>query len=188
MNLLEEYKELYYKEIETASRLDNKITTCITFLTILGSAQILLWTQLANYGPVWYTGIYLALCLLGTVMFFVCIGMFFKAYCGYEMYLFPVKAIAEQHADVLSRVAEGQKEQADRILEMKMAERFINDAIHNRQINAQKNNRHRRLLNTLLLAFAVTFLAYALGVFISFYETKTSEKTMQETVISQEVE
>lgn len=68
-----------------------------------------------------------------------------------------------------------------------MAERFINDAIHNRQINAQKNNRHRRLLNTLLLAFAVTFLAFALGVFISFYETKTSEKTMQETVISQEV-
>ncbi len=32
MNLLEEYKELYYKEIEFNDRLNNKITTCITLI------------------------------------------------------------------------------------------------------------------------------------------------------------
>ena len=37
--LLQEYKELYYKEIEHSERLNSKINVCITFLTILGSAQ-----------------------------------------------------------------------------------------------------------------------------------------------------
>ena len=43
MDLLQEYKELYYKEIEYSDRLSNKINVSISFITILGSAQIILW-------------------------------------------------------------------------------------------------------------------------------------------------
>ena len=49
MDLLQEYKELYYKEIEHSERLNNKIGMCITLLTILGSAQVLLWTQFKTF-------------------------------------------------------------------------------------------------------------------------------------------
>ena len=49
MNLLEEYKDLYYKEIEYSERLNNKINTGITFLTVLGSAQIILWVQFKSF-------------------------------------------------------------------------------------------------------------------------------------------
>ncbi len=43
MDELEEYKELYYKEIEYTKRLNSKINTCMTFLTIIGSGVILVW-------------------------------------------------------------------------------------------------------------------------------------------------
>lgn len=63
MNLLEEYKDLYYKEIEFNDRFNNKITTCITFLTVLGSALIFLWSKLKDYEIDWYTILYLLFCL-----------------------------------------------------------------------------------------------------------------------------
>lgn len=37
MNLLSEYKGLYLHEIEHSDRLNNRISTCLTVLTILGS-------------------------------------------------------------------------------------------------------------------------------------------------------
>lgn len=188
MKLLEEYKELYYKEIEDANRLDNKITTCITFLTVLGSAQILLWTQIETYEPVWYTGIYLGFCLAGAVMLCVCIGLFFRTYSGNETHLFPIEDFARQHMNVLARVRKEQRDEAEQLLELKMAERFVNDAIYNRKMNNRKNMRHKWLLRTLLLAYTVTFLTFALGVSISFYETQTAEGSTRETTMIREAE
>lgn len=39
MDELEEYKELYYKEIEYTERLNSKINMCMTFLTIRGAVK-----------------------------------------------------------------------------------------------------------------------------------------------------
>ena len=57
IDLLQEYKEQYYKEIEHSERLNGKINTMITFLTILGGAQVLLWTQMKDFEAEWYLGI-----------------------------------------------------------------------------------------------------------------------------------
>lgn len=119
INLLEEYKDLYYKEIEFNDRLNNKITTCITFLTVLGSALIYLWTQIKDYNSCWYTCIYFIFCILNTVMFIVCIFMFFKTYSGYDRPTFPIKAIAIQNTNVLNSVKPEQREQANKLLEQK---------------------------------------------------------------------
>lgn len=51
MDELEEYKELYYKEIEYTERLNSKINMCMTFLTIIGSGVILVWSQLGKASP-----------------------------------------------------------------------------------------------------------------------------------------
>lgn len=101
MNLLEEYKDLYYKEVEFNDRLNNKITTCITFLTVLGSALILLWTQFKNYNFCWYTILYLIFCIVDTMIFFICIKMFIKSYSGYKRPNFPIIEIASQNMEVL---------------------------------------------------------------------------------------
>lgn len=179
MDLLQEYKELYYKEIEFNDRLNNKISTCITFLTIIGSALILLWTQFKNYELLWYTGVYLVFCIIATVMFCICIGMFFKTYSGYKTQLFPIKSTAIQNTTVLNSVQESQKNEAYEILELKMAERFINDAIHNRELNIKKNNRHRNLIKMITATFIVTFLSFAINVSIDYYE---SSQNVQETM------
>ena len=39
MDILQEYKELYYKEIEFKDAMNNKIGTSITFLTVLSTGH-----------------------------------------------------------------------------------------------------------------------------------------------------
>lgn len=179
MDLLQEYKELYYKEIEFNDRLNNKITTCITFLTILGSAQLLLWTQVKNFELLWYTGVYFTICLISTILFCVCIGLFFRTYSGYKTQLFPIKAIAMENTKILNQIPPEQKEAAKEVLKIKMAERFINDAIHNRELNTTKNNRHRTLIKTIMATFIVTFIAFVINVSIDYHESINSNDAQQ---------
>lgn len=84
MDELENYKELYYKEIEYTERLNSKINTCITFLTIIGSGLILVWSQLEKVGSGIQFWLYLILCAISSVLFIVCIYFFYKAYSGYN--------------------------------------------------------------------------------------------------------
>lgn len=174
MNLLEEYKELYYKEIEYSESLNNKIGTTITFLTILGSAQILLWTKIKEFQLYWYTGVYLILCCISTILFLICIGIFIKTYSGHKTQKFPIRDVAIHNSNVLNNVSEDQEELAKKNIEICMAARFINDAIHNRKVNIIKNDRHRMLIKLLLIAFVTTFITFAINVVIDIYETKTN--------------
>lgn len=179
-DLLEEYKELYYKEIEFNDRLNNKITTCITFLTVLGSALIFLWTQIKNFELFWYTGVYLTFCIINTVMFFICIFLFFKAYSGYDRPTFPIKSTAVQNTNVLNSVNPEQKDLAKDLLGQAMAIRFINDAIENRKLNTIKSNRHKKLIQVIMATFIITFITFAINISIDFYETKTLQNNTQQ--------
>lgn len=184
MNLLEEYKDLYYQEIEYSERLNNKMGNCITFLTIIGSALILLWSQIKNYEPLWYTGVYLVFCIISTIMFCVCIFKFFRTYSGYKTQYFPIKDVALQNMRVLNSVPENQKDKAYELLEVKMAERFINDAIHNRENNTEKNNRHRNLILMLMATFIMVFISFAINISIEYYETNYTSQDVQQIYIN----
>lgn len=179
-NLLQEYKELYYKEIEFNDRLNNKITTCITFLTILGSSLILLWTQIKNYQMLWYAGVYLVFCIIATIMFVICIVLFFKTYSGYGRHMFPIKEIAIQNSNVLDNVSKEQIDLAIKLLETNMAQRFINDAIQNRELNMIKNNKHRTLIKMIMTTFIVILITFSINVIIDFYEVKFTQNNIQQ--------
>lgn len=71
-------------------------------------------------------------------MFVICIFMFFKTYTGYDRPTFPINDIATQNTFVLNSVATNQRNEANKLLEQTMAERFINDAIKNRELNVTK--------------------------------------------------
>lgn len=179
MNLLQEYKELYYKEIEFNDYLNNKITTCITFLTILGSAQILLWTQFKDFPLTWYTGVYLVFCCASTILFLICILLFFRAYSGYKVRRFSIKLNAQQNTNVLNSVPPEQRDIALKELERTMSERFVNDAIYNRELNITKNNRHRFLIQIIMIAFVVTFVTFSINIGIGYYESKHANNETQ---------
>ena len=46
MDLLQEYKELYYKELELKENMSNKIGTSITFITFLCSGHMFMWNKM----------------------------------------------------------------------------------------------------------------------------------------------
>jgi hypothetical protein len=180
MNLLEEYKDLYYKEIEFNERLNNKITTCITFLTILGSALILLWTQLKNYILCWYTILYIIFCVIDTLMFVICIVMFIKSYSGYKRPNFPIKEVAMQNMNVLSKIPQDKTNEIMGKLESVMAQRFINDAIQNRNLNIIKNRRHKQMIMMITATFIITFITFGINISIDYYEYKFLNDNVQQ--------
>ena len=171
MDELENYKELYYKEIEYTERLNSKINTCITFLTITGSGLILVWSQLEKVGSGIQFWLYLILCAISSVLFIVCIYFFYKAYSGYNIHYYPIKEMAIVCNQTYELAEKGQikKKQAEKHIKDMMSERYLNDAIHNREQNRLKNERHRRLINFIAITFMVILINYASSVYILNY-------------------
>ena len=50
-----------------------------------------------------------------------------------------------------------------------MSERYLNDAIHNREQNRLKNDRHRRLINLIAITFMFILINYAASVIYKNY-------------------
>lgn len=170
MDLLQEYKELYYKEMEFSNKLSEKINICITFLTILGSGQVLLWTQSLEFEISVYTSIYFVMCCISTGLFITCLFKFYKAYSGYKTQYFPIKAMARAVKETY--YIANKKEAADKHVYDMFCERYINDAIHNREVNKEKNNNHKVLISWICRAFVFLIISYTIGICINHYESK----------------
>lgn len=171
VDLLEDYKELYYKEIEYTERLNSKINTCITFLTIIGSGVILVWSQFGEVYSSEYFWTYLILCGVSSVSFIFCIIFFYKAYTGYEIHYFPIKDMAIACNETYKLVYKGliEREQAEKHVKNMMSERYLNDAIHNREQNSLKNKRHRRLIHFVAITFIILLTSYAFSLYLANY-------------------
>ena len=160
MDLLQEYKELYYKEIEHSDRLNNKISTCLTILTIIGTAQIFLINELIlNLSLSWFFIFYFILCLVSSIMCSKCLICFIKAYSGYEYYYFPITGAKNYIDQIKTNESLSDDKQLAYIKEM-MERKFINDAIQNRQQNTKKNLLHRNLNIWLVRTFIVVMFSF----------------------------
>lgn len=104
----------------------------------------------------------------------------FWTYSGYDRPTFPIKDVVTQNMYVLNNVNPSQKDSAIKLLEEKMAERFINDAIKNRELNVVKNKKHYWLIRMIMATFVVTFITFAINVSISYFESKTETENIQE--------
>lgn len=174
MNLLQEYKELYYKEIEHSERLNNKIGMCITLLTILGSAQVLLWTQFKTFEYHIYSKIYLIACIVSLILFILSAFKFYFSYSGYKYNYFPIEDMAKVTINTYKIAGDNKKDikLAHNHIYNMYCERFLNDAIANRKINISKNNKHKKLTQIICISFIVTAIVFSYGIGIDYYETK----------------
>lgn len=109
--------------------------------------------------------------------------MFFRAYSGYDRPTFPIKDIAIQNTKVLNNVDPSQKDNANKLLEQKMAERFVNDAIKNRELNITKNKKHYYLIRMIMSTFIITFITFAINVSIDYYESKLIQENIPQIYI-----
>lgn len=185
MDLLQEYKDLYYKEIEHSERLNNKSGMCITFMTVLGSAQVLLWTQFKTFEFSIYSTIYLILCSVSLIFFVISAWKFYSTYSGYKYNYFPIEDMALATIETYQVAGNDKKDikLADKYIYNMYCERFLNDAIANRDINITKNNKHRKLTQILCISFIVTAIVFACGVGIDYYETKCVDQTTTHIII-----
>lgn len=185
MNLLEEYKDLYYKEIEYSERLNNKINTGITFLTVLGSAQIILWVQFKSFNLKIYTIIYFISCLISFLLFIMCVYRFYKTYTGYKYNYFPIEDMALTVVKTYQIAGDNKKDikKANKHIHNMYCERYLNDAINNRKNNEIKNNRYKKFTNCICITFIITIFVYALNIGIEYYESKTLNNNTNHVII-----
>lgn len=174
IDLLQEYKELYYKEIEHSERLNNKSGMWITLLTILGSAQVLLWTQFKTFENHIYSKLYLVLCIISLFLFVFSALKFYFTYSGYKYNYFPIEDMANTTIETYNIAGNNKKDirLANIHVYNMYCERFLNDAIANRDINIIKNNKHKKLTRIICISFIITGIVFAYGVGIDYYETK----------------
>ena len=101
----------------------------------------------------------------------ICIIFFYKAYSGYEIHYYPIKEMAVASNETFKLVDNGQikKKQAEKHVRNMMAERYLNDAIHNREQNRLKNKRHRRLIHLVAITFMILLVNYAVSIYFSNY-------------------
>ena len=109
--------------------------------------------------------------------------MFFRTYSGYDRPTFPIRDVAIQNTHALNDVAPKQRKNANKLLEQKMAERFINDAIKNRELNVIKNKKHYYLIRMIMASFIITFITFAINVSIDYYESKLVHEEMYQIYI-----
>ena len=245
MDLLSEYKELYYKEIEHSERLNNRASNGITVLPILGGTIIYAWTQLLDYGcswdiillttgccsvsllftisfllllknllenersnhPIkitisliviitlsiplaliwlrftndnseWYLKLYIYECCISSYIFLICFIFFIRAYAGYRINYFPIRDMAKGIQEIYEKngvLPFSDNHDIESIVSAYLAQRFINDAIHNRKVNVQKSRRQLRLIILIIIAFLAVFVTLTTILAIKLYHPKTSQ-------------
>lgn len=185
MDLLQEYKELYYKEIEHSERLNNKSNMCITFLTVLGSAQIFLWTQFKTFEFSLFSIIYLCLCIFSLILFVISAFKFYYTYSGYEYNYFPIDDMVKASIKTYEIAGDNQNDinLAEKHVYNMYCERFLNDAIVNRETNIIKNNKHKNMTKTLCISLILTAIVFMYGVCIDYYETKYIDSNITHIII-----
>ena len=165
MDLLSEYKELYYKEIEHSERLNNKIPTSITFLSIAGTGIIFLGREAFPFLCRLSNIAFMMFLVMSVALFAVSLVKFYIAYTNYSYNYFPIN-------DAKSRVDEGQRliqstrddnteKEVYKNICQKFADAFISAAIHNRVENARKSKNHN--------SFIMWVFATLISVFIAFF-------------------
>lgn len=162
MDLLQEYKELYYKEIEFKDAMSNKIGTSITFLTVLSTGHMFMWDIMVELQIVIHIIPILFLLLEMISVFFTGLSMynFYKAYFKYNYHLVSVKEIKsaiENNKKLIEHYTEEEIEAAN--IEM-MCGTFSKYAIINREENLRKNRWQMKLSSSIIKAIVFLILAY----------------------------
>ena len=157
MDLYREYKDLYYREIENSDRLNGRVSTCLSFLTIIGAGEVFIARELIRLYPfsTALSFVFLGLCVLSIVSFLFCIASFIRAYTGYTYHFFPTTGIRDFIADT-RRYTCGQPDGEEiffEYIENSIGDLYIRCAAHNMHENMRKGSQYRVLTVWIIRTF-----------------------------------
>lgn len=168
MDLLQEYKELYYKEIEFKESMSNKIGTSITFLTILCTGHMLMWDIMVDLDFIISPLPLLFLLLEIISIYYTGLSMynFYKAYYKYNYHLIAISEIQKRLDENNSLKKYYSEQEIEKANYDMLCKTFYTYTVINRQENIRKNKRQIRLSSSLVKAIASLILTYTMWVFI----------------------
>lgn len=155
MNLIDIYKEMYYKENEIKTRIGTKIVPFITLLVTLTTAEV--WTinnileleyQEFLFKIIGYT--ILSISIIANIFVFYC---FYKAHYGYTYKYVEVKKI-EKYNKELSALADYYSEkELENLMDECIKDLFCEAACKNQKVNLNKIQNQNVLMNAYLVHF-----------------------------------
>lgn len=166
VDLLQEYKELYYHETEHSERLNAKISMGLTLLTVLITGEIILWMDMFPVQMTFLHLFYLALCSFSLIPLAFSIRFFLKSYTDYDYQYFPIEKIRENIEKSITyakTLEDGQKKLDNHITDM-FIKKFSDDAIHNRNQNQLKCENQRLLTAWIIASFLIVLPALTLWI------------------------
>lgn len=165
---LQEYKELYYKETEYSETMNCKIGTSISIITLIGSAQIYIWTKIISLDLIFslIPIIFFTLSLLSLISFFQLLYRFYKTYYGYEYNLFPVKDFINFTNETYNLSEHYTIDELNSHVYNNMCKLFIENAILNREQNKRKNINHKKLTTNILKSVVLVMISYTIWFLI----------------------
>lgn len=172
MNELQEYKDLYHDELQMTEYLNSKITNSITFLTIIGTANVLLLTNLFPIEAALWSIAYLIICFLNIIAFIITVYRFVKAYTGHTylyFYITDIKSKCEQFKENILKQVKSQgyditKEEIICIVNKKrenwITKEYLRCAEFNRVSNNKKSQELYKLTHTIIFNFIIVFMSF----------------------------
>jgi len=168
MDKLQEYKELYYKETDYSETMNSKIGTSISIITLIGSAQIYIWSKIMSLDiiispiPI----LFFIISLLSLITFFQLLYRFYKSYYGYEYNLFPIKDFISFTNETYSLSEYYSSDELNSHVYNNMCKLFIENAIFNREQNIRKNIYHKKLSTNLIKSAVLIMISYAIWILV----------------------
>lgn len=180
---LEYYKELYEKEMEFSNRLNEKIGTSITMLSIIGSGHVLLVSEIFPMVCPFNIWNWISIFLLGAslIAFGFTLVCFRDAYSGYTYGHFPIEEMAPTIACGRQR---NMDDNATQTIRNRLSNQYRDGAIHNRKENIRKSKNHYRLNKMIMISFVVLAILFVLwfSVFKSnVYQTSQPQEYQMPT-------
>lgn len=165
LDKIEDYKEIYYKELERAECLKNKISTSLTLLTVIGSALIYIFNNVIKYSVGFeFLPSLVAFCTCICFILFIIEGvLFIKAHTSTYKY-FPIKGFHEFEEQCENDSWENANEKAKYIEDTKK-DLYFRASVHNRVANNRKVDTLNLLYKFIIINLGVLLLTY---VFLCF--------------------
>lgn len=169
LDLLQEYKDLYYKEIDFGERLHSRIVSYITFLTLLIGLlgyELNILTKCEND---WKFGVYLTFCCFSVVLSIIMIILFIRTYVGYNIEHISINDIHQAINKCYNTNYDKQPYQncqIDNAITLSLAEQYIDVAISQRHINSIKSKRYKKLIFISILNTISVLVTYLILIFI----------------------
>lgn len=173
LDILQEYKDLYYREIEFTDRLNSKVSICLTMLTVAGSIIGLELSNLKNLNNAWYTTIYFHLCILICLSFMFCFYKFIKMYIKVGNPFLSIDKTAKYINKVYKEydIQPYENAKVDDYISLQLANSYISYASTRRKNNEELSDRYRKFIISIIICAFIIFFTYLWYIGCDYYES-----------------